>query len=262
MTKPGLFSGPADAYDRFMGRYSAPLAEAFADFAGIESGARVIDVGCGPGALTTVLVGRVGVENVAAIEPSESFAAACRERTGVEVTVAPAEAIPHPDGAFDAAMSQLVVNFLGDPPGGVREMARVVRQGGTVAACVWDYADGMAMLQAFWAAAKEIEPDRAASSDEGSAMRYRREGELAGLWEEVGLTNVRSQALEVSATYESFDDLWQPLTAGIGPAGAFTTSLDAAAQERLREALRGRVGDPPGAFELSARAWAASGTVS
>jgi SAM-dependent methyltransferase len=255
-----VFSGSATAYDRFMGRYSGPLARAFLDFAALAPGTRALDVGCGPGALTAELVSRLGLERVAAVEPSESFAAACRERTGVDVIVAPAETIPHPDGSFDATLAQLVVNFLADAPGGVREMARVVGDGGTVAACVWDYGDGMAMLRAFWDAAREVAPDLGASRDEGSVMRYRREGELAELWAEVGLAEIQAAPLEVSASYEDFDDLWQPFTAGIGPAGAFTASLDEAGQARLREALRARVGDPGGPFELSARAWAVSGT--
>ena len=135
----------ADAYDRFMGRYSILLAPSFADLAGISAGQRVVDVGCGPGALTAELVARVGPEAVAAIDPSDAFVDAMRERhPGVDVRQAAAEDLPFEDRAFDAALAQLVVHFMTDPVAGLHEMARVVRPGGVVAACVWDHAGGKA----------------------------------------------------------------------------------------------------------------------
>src|SRR3954463_15296016 len=148
------FDVAADAYDRFMGRYSTLLAPVFADFAGVRGGQRAVDVGCGPGALTAVLAARLGEEAVAAAEPSESFAAAARERhPEADVRQAAAEALPFGDDAFDVAVSQLVVNFMADPVAGLREMARVTRPRGTVAACVWDHAGGRTPLAPFWRAA-------------------------------------------------------------------------------------------------------------
>ena len=171
----------ADAYDRHVGRYGATLAAALIAFAGVEPGARALDVGCGPGALTTALAQLLGPANVCAADPSEPFAAACGSRLpGVEVVVAAAESLPFPDDVFDAALSQLVVNFLTDAVAGVREMARVTRPGGVVAACVWDYAGEMTLLRAFWDAAREIDPEGAAAVDEGSTMSWCSEGELAG----------------------------------------------------------------------------------
>ena len=134
------FDVSADAYTRFMGRYSEPLAARFADLAGVRPGQRALDVGCGPGALTAELADRLGAGEVCAVDPSESFAAAARERLpGSTVGVAAAERLPFPDRTFDAALAQLVVHFMADPVAGLREMGRVTRAGGVVGACVWDH---------------------------------------------------------------------------------------------------------------------------
>ncbi len=252
----------AEAYDRFVGRYSSELAAALTSFAGVQAGQSALDVGCGPGALTATLAGLLGPGNVTAADPSEPFVEACRRRApGAEVVVASAEALPFPDGGFDVALSQLVVNFMRDPEAGVREMARVTRRGGVVASCVWDYAGEMTLLRAFWDAAHEVEPERAAAVDEGRVMRFGRDGELADLWQSVGLEDVRAEPLTVSASYTSFEDLWWPLPHGVGPAGAFCVSLGPERQAVLHDELQRRlaVGDEP--FELTARAWAASGVV-
>jgi ubiquinone/menaquinone biosynthesis C-methylase UbiE len=149
------FRASADAYDRLVGRYGPQLASALIGFAGVEPGMRALDVGCGPGALTGALADRLGAAHVHAADPSEPFVEACRERNpGVDVVLAPAEALPFADRTFDAVLSQLVVNFMRDPEAGVREMARVTRPGGVVASCVWDYAGEMTLLRAFWDAAR------------------------------------------------------------------------------------------------------------
>jgi SAM-dependent methyltransferase len=256
------FQVSAEAYDRWVGRYASQLAPALIEFAGVGPEMRVLDVGCGPGALSAALVGRVGAANVRAVDPSEPFVEACRSRLpGLDVTLAAAEELPFADGEFDAALSQLVVNFMNDAERGVREMARVTRPGGIVAACVWDYTGEMTLMRAFWDTAREIDPDRGAAADEGAVMRWCREGELAELWGLAGLGDVRSGALTVSAGYAGFEDLWSPLPAGVGPAGAFCKSLDEEARAALHDAYRRRlrVGDEP--FELTARAWAVAGTV-
>src|SRR5215204_6938944 len=257
------FHASADAYDRFVGRYGPSLASALVGFAGVKPGMRALDVGCGPGALSAALVDQLGAASVSAADPSTPFVDACKTRLpGVDVVEAPAEALPFADGTFDATLSQLVVNFMGDPEAGVREMARVTRPGGVVASCVWDYAGEMTLLRAFWDAAREGDPARAAAADEGLVMRWCGAGELGELWEAAGLRHVRTGALVVSAAYTDFDDLWAPLPTGIAPSGAFCKSLDPDGQTELREAYRRRLGVGDGPFELSARAWAAVGVVS
>ena len=154
------FDVAADAYDRFMGRYSVLLSPQLADLAGVAAGQRVIDVGCGPGALTAELVARVGADSVAAIDPSEPFVEAARARNpGADVRLGSAEQLPFPDDTFAAALAQLVVQFMSDPAAGVGEMARVTRPGGAVVACVWDHGGGQGPLSPLWDAARVLEPN-------------------------------------------------------------------------------------------------------
>jgi SAM-dependent methyltransferase len=244
----------ADSYDRFMGRYSVPLAPQLADLAGVASGMRALDVGCGPGALTSVLVKRLGPDNVAAADPSEPFVAAAKERhPGVDVRLATAEQLPFGDDQFDAALAQLVVHFMADPVAGLREMARVTRQGGVVAASVWDLAGGRAPISPFWEAAREEDEN---AIDE-SKLAGAREGHLTDLFEAVGLRDVEETTHSVEVEHASFEEWWEPFTLGVGPAGAHFASLDPEAQDRLRERCRELLPDPP--FALAAKAWAARG---
>ena len=233
-----------------------PLAPQLADFAGIAAGQRVLDVGCGPGALTTELVGRLGPASVSAVDPSEPFVAAARERhPGVDVQRASAEELPFADDEFDAALAQLVVHFMSDPVAGVREMARVTREQGVVAACVWDLAGGAAPLSVFWEAAHELDPD---VNDE-SQMAGAREGHLEELFREAGLHAIEATALSNTVEHPSFDDWWEPYTLGVGPAGGYAASLDPKRQAELRELCREKLPEAP--FNLTFRAWAARGVI-
>ncbi len=248
--------GSADAYDRFMGRYSVRLAPSFADFAGVGPGQSVVDVGCGPGALTTELVQRLGSTAVAAVDPSEQFVTAARQRhPGVDVQHAAAEELPFADDEFDAALAQLVVHFMADPVRGLAEMARVTHRGGVVAACVWDHAGGRTPLAPFWDAVHELDPD---AMDE-SQMAGGRDGHIAELLTEIGLRQVEQTALPVSVEHATFEEWWEPFTLGVGPAGTYVTSLDLDRREELREHCKERLG--PGPFALESRAWTARGSV-
>ena len=251
------FAVAADAYDRFMGRYSRELAPRLIDFAGIEAGMRVLDVGCGAGAVAERLAERLGSELVSAADSSEPLVAACAERVpGADVRRADAEDLPWPDETFDAAVAQLVINFMRDAHAGASEMRRVVRHGGAVAACTWDYGEGMQMLRLFWDAAREVDP---AAPDEGQVMRFRTAEELEELWRAAGLDDVETGSIVVETTYAVFEDFWEPLTLGVGPAGAFCKSLEPDKRTALRDRLFARLGSPSGPFTLGARAWAVRG---
>src|SRR5712691_4841672 len=237
-----------------MGRYSAQLAPLLADLAGVRAGQRAVDVGCGPGAMTGELVERLGPEAVAAVDPSESFVLAARERhPGVDVRRATAEELPFPDGAFDAVLAQLVVHFMANPVRGLREMARVARRGGVVGACVWDHAGERAPLTAFWRAVRQLDPE---AQDE-SALAGAREGHLAELFGAAGLRLIEDSALAVQVEYASFEDWWEPFTLGVGPAGAYAGALDDLKRGELQERCRLLLPDAP--FMLHAHAWAARG---
>lgn len=250
------FTVAADAYDRFMGSWSKLLAPQLADLAEIRVGQRVVDVGCGPGALTAELVVRLGPDAVAGADPSEPFVEAARQRhPGVDIRQAPAEALPFADHSFDAALAQLVVHFMTDPLVGLREMARVTHVGGVVTACVWDFAGGRGPLGPFWEAARDLDPNVV---DE-AGLAGARQGHLVELFETTGLRGTGEVALSASREFADFDAWWEPFTRGVGPAGAYVATLPSEHQAELRDLCRSRL--PDRAFEVTARAWAARGVV-
>jgi SAM-dependent methyltransferase len=246
------FDVPADAYSRFMGRFSEPLAVQFADLAQVRDGQRALDVGCGPGALTDELVERLGAEAVSAIDPSAPFVTAIRSRfPGVDVRSGAAEQLPFPDGTFDVTLAQLVVHFMADPVSGLSEMVRVTRQGGLIAACVWDQAGYGGPLATFYRAVHDLDPG---ALDE-SELAGTREGHLVELFGAAGLKDIEPTLLTVTVGFPTFTDWWEPFTFGVGPAGAHVARLD----EVQREALRSRCEEllPPAPFEIAASAWCA-----
>ena len=248
------FSVGAGEYDRFMGKYSTPLAPLFADLAGVEPGQRALDVGCGPGALTAELVRRLGPDHVSAVDPSASFVSAAREHhPEVNVRRASAEDLPFDVGAFDAALAQLVVHFMADPVAGLREMARVTRAGGVVAACVWDHSGDRGPLSLFWQAAHDLDPEVEGESQLTGA----REGDLRKTMQAAGLHQIEERVLSVGVESPTFEDWWEPFTFGVGPAGGYVAGLDRTARERLREHCRELLPAPP--FTIGALAWAARG---
>lgn len=246
------FDVGADAYGRFMGRYSEPLAGRFVALLEPRAGQRVLDVGCGPGALTAVLTARLGSGAVAAVDPSESFVSAARTRLpDVDIRPARAEELPYPDDTFDLAVAQLVVHFMAAPEAGIAEMARVTRPGGTVAACVWDHAGGLGPVSAFWQAVRDLDPNARDESDLAGA----REGHLVELFRRAGLDRVEQTTLTVRATFADFDAWWEPFTLGVGPAGAYLARLDADHRDRLRDRCSQLL--EPAPFDIRASAWTA-----
>jgi SAM-dependent methyltransferase len=245
-----FFTAAADNYDRFMGRYSVQLGPQMSELAGVERGQRVLDVGCGPGALTAQLVARGAA--VSAVDPSPQFVAAARERNpGADVREANAEELPFEDDEFDATLAQLVVHFMADPLTGLREMARVTRTGGVVAACVWDNAGGHTPLGPFWRAVMKVDP----TGEDESLLPGTREGHLGELFREAGIRDVQESAMPVRIEHATFDEWWQPFTGGVGPAGVYLKEHPER-EDDIRELCRAELGEP---FVLETRAWAARG---
>ncbi len=253
------FQASGEAYDAFMGRYSRALASPFADAAGVVPGQRALDVGCGPGALTGVLVDRLGVANVSAVDPSPPFVAACAARhPGVDVRLGRAEDLPVDTGSHDRVLAQLVLHFLSEPLAAALEMRRVARPGGVVGACVWDFADEMEMLRLFWDAALTVD---AGAPDEARTLEFGQEGDIARLFEEAGLEDIVEGTLTVSSTYRDVEELWSGFMLGIGPAGAYCTSLPDEHRGEVRREMVRSLARGAGPFELSASArWASART--
>ncbi len=249
------FDVAADAYDRFMGRYSVQLVPQMLELAEVRSGQSALDVGCGPGALTAGLVAHLGADAVCAVDPSESFVAANRQRhPGVEVRQASAEELPFADHRFDVAVAQLVVHFMADPVAGLGEMRRVVRPGGVVAACVWDHAGGRSPIADFWRVAAALDP----GAPTEALLNGARQGHLAELLRDAGLDDVHDTVLSATVEYQTFDQWWQPYTEGVGPAGVHLASLDPDGRDALRGGCAELLGAAP--FTVTGHAWAATGT--
>jgi SAM-dependent methyltransferase len=246
--------GSADSYARFMGRFSEPLAPAFADLVELPADGRVLDVGCGPGVLTSVLVDRLGAARVDAIDPTPGFVAAARARLPeVDVREGVAEALPYADDAYAASFAQLVVHFMKDPLSGLTEMARVTEPGAPVAACVWDHGGGRGPLSLFWSVVADIDP--AATKELVSAGS--RAGDLVRLFGEAGLTDVEGGELSVTIRLESFEDWWAPYEEPAGSVGDYLATRTPDQVAELRERCRSRL--PDGPFDLTAVTWTAVG---
>jgi SAM-dependent methyltransferase len=252
-----------EAYERLMGRWSRPLAGLFVTFVSLADGDAVLDVGCGTGAITSAVAASRPSARITGVDPSATFVAHAHERARgrIRFVVGDGRQLPLMASAFDGTLSLLVLNFIPDRERAVREMIRVTRPRGTVAAAVWDYGDGMQMLRLFWDEAVARDPSIAARDERN--MPLCRRGELAGLWRAQGLEAVDEQPLTVDMRFESFDDYWLPFLEGQGPSGAYAASLSTSDRTDLEERLRRRlhVSAHGGPIVLQARAWAVKGVV-
>ena len=251
-----------DAYERYMGRWSRPLAGAFLEWLRPPATQHWLEVGCGTGALTTAIVRSCDPASVVACDPSDAFVEHARRQVTdprVSFVAAGAEAPPQRDGGFDLVVSGLVLNFLAAPEAVLTSLRHRLRPGGTVSACVWDYAAGMEFLRAFWDEAVAVDA-RAAALDEGRRFPLCSPPALQSLFDAAGLTQVSTGAVAIETRFAGFDDYWEPFLRGTGPAPAFVASLEPPARDELRERLRRRLRPgADGAIHLRARAWSVRG---
>jgi ubiquinone/menaquinone biosynthesis C-methylase UbiE len=247
-----------------MGRWSRTLALPFVQFAGVQSGDSVLDVGSGTGAVTAAVVAASPASRIVGIDSAAAYVAFARAHHAddlIRFEVGDAQQLQFADRSFTRALSLLNLNFIPDPSKALQEMLRVTQPGGSVAAAVWDYGQGMEMLRAFWDEAVAL--NREADARDERHMRFSANGELAQFFREQPLQDIASEALTVETRFSSFDDYWLPFLEKQGPAGAYVSSLRATDSEQLRLRLRRRLlADGPDApIVLRARAWAVRGTV-
>ncbi|MFB7579474.1 methyltransferase domain-containing protein [Streptomyces hydrogenans] len=251
-----------EEYERYMGRWSRLVAEEFVGWLGEgDGGGYRLDAGCGTGALTAAAAAHGRARAVVGVDRSAGFVAAARGAVPAAAgfVVADAGALPVRDGALDAVVSGLALNFLPLPDAAVAGWARAVRPGGLVAAYVWDYAGGMGFLRCFWDAAVAVDPS-AAALDEGGRFPLCRPEPLRALWSGAELVDVVVAPIEVPTVFSGFPDLWEPFLSGQGPAPGYVAALDADTRVQLREALRAALPvRPDGSITLTARAWAVRG---
>ncbi len=261
------YSNP-QAYERWMGRWSAHLAPLFVRFAGLGSPGRYLDVGAGTGVLARAIAEEFGDAEVVGIEPVASYVDHARARLRdprFRFELGDAQAIPFDNDTFDAALALLLLQEVPDAPMAVGEMRRVTRSGGCVAATQWDFRRGMPMLSLFWEAVQEVVPGERTRREAARRVSpgYSDEGALARLWEQAGLAEVEAAGLEIAMDFASFDDYWSPFLGGATPTSSYAATLSDDVRQRLAARLREKVlGDGPDRpFSLSARAWAVRGTV-
>jgi len=253
-----------DDYDYLMGRWSQVMAPLLVEFAGVRDGDNVLDVGCGTGSLSSALLESGSRVRVAGIDGSADYAEIARSNVNDDRATfeqGDAQVLPYGDDQFDACVSLLVMNFIPDATQALGEMCRVTRTGGTVAAAVWDYGDGMEMLRQLWDTASEI--DEAAVAKHEGKMPLCRPGELAALWSDNGLVDIADTGLTIPMNFTSFDDYWAPFLTGVGPSGSYVNGLEAPIQTALKERLSAKLaaGSEDAAFSMKARAWAVRGIV-
>lgn len=261
------FSNP-DAYELWMGRWSARLAPSFVEFARLPSGGHFLDVGSGTGALAAALLAGVEGGTVVGIEPSEPYVQYCRERLRDErlrFEHGDALAIPFKDESFDASLALLILQELPGAPNAVKEMCRVTRPGGCVATSQWNFKDGIPMLTLFWDTVVETIATKAAREAAAECMivDYPDEAALRHLWEDAGLTEVETKILHVEMGFSNFEDYWAPFQTGVTPSSSYCGRLSEDKREALKDCLRQKaMGEKPDRpFTLATQALSVRGRV-
>jgi SAM-dependent methyltransferase len=263
VSKPLETWNSADAYEQWVGRWSRSVAREFIRWLAVSTQLTWADIGCGTGALAACVLANCEPREVVGIDASDAFVAQARRLltdSRARFETGNATSLPWKTDSFDVSVSGLVLNFVPDYRAMTREMARITKPGGAVAAYVWDYAGGMQMMRHFWDAAIEVSP-RDAELDQAERFPLCQPERLQELFELARLRSVEVRPIDVPTMFKDFDDYWAPFLGRQGAAPTYLASLDEDVRERIREVLRSRLASTPGPIELSARAWAVKGRV-
>jgi ubiquinone/menaquinone biosynthesis C-methylase UbiE len=256
----------ATAYERLMGRWSRLLAPQFTDFAGLEEGDRILDLGCGTGSLAFALAARREPLHICGLDISETYIAHAQAQVSdprLTFRVGDAAAIDLPDDSFDRCYSLLALNFVNQPMQAVLEMRRVTRPGGVIAAAVWDFAGGLTYQRLFWDTAAALDPQ----ADQARARHYAADltwpGELEAAFTEAGTRDIVTASLTMRMVYADFADYWNPIANAQGPVGDYVKRLDPQFLSGLAGAVERAylAGRPDGPRSMTATAWAVKGQV-
>ena len=251
-------------YEQFMGRWSTPVAEKFLAWLDVPIGRKWLDVGCGTGSLTRLVLDHYQPSEIVGVDSSSEFIAHNQKlikNSSARFIVGLAQSLELETDSVDAVISGLVLNFVPEPEKALAEMIRVTKPEGKIGIFLWDYADKMQMLRTFWDAAIELD-SKAKELDEGGRFPLCQEERLESLVTEAGLREVDAKPIEVQTVFQSFDDYWNPFLGGIGPAGTYAMSLDPNDRQKLRDKLREILPvSNDGSISLIARAWAVKGKV-
>lgn len=266
VTNPGYQATDGAAYHVFLGRWTERLADALLGMLEIPPDGALLDVGCGTGSLAFAMAKRWPgrqVKGVDIAEPYVAFARAHAVSGQPAFDIADVCSLPYGDGAFAAAIAQLVLNFIPDPAAALVEMRRVIRPQGLIAATVWDFRGGLVYQRMFWDTATVLDPNAARVRDRLFSATLALPDGVPKLFAQAGLSAVRLQSVTIRMDYASFEDYWEPLHGGQGPVGVYVAQLEPELRGRIADAVRLAYlsGAPDGPRSLTATAWLTTGFV-
>ena len=261
MAEQSLNFDDSAAYERAMGRWSRAVAPTFLDWVAPPSGARWLEVGCGTGVFTELVVETSAPATVCAVDPSSAQIdhARCQPvARRADFRVGDAQALPFADGAFDVVAAALVINFIPDRPRALAEMRRVARAGGIVAGYVWDFATERSPSGPLRVGMRRFGTDVPELPGTKDSSLHA----LESLFRDAGFESVATRSIEVAQRYTGFDDFWQAQTPSYYPTTRIIAAMTAGECARLKEAVRqGLPIYADGGIEYSARAHAILGCV-
>ena len=247
------------AYEKFMGRWGSVVAKKFLNWFDIPPTRTWLDVGCGTGSLTKIILETNRPKEIIGIDSSSDFILHAQRSIIapiIKFKICQAESLNVNSKSIDAVVSGLVLNFVSQPKIAISEMLRVTKPGGKIGIFLWDYQEGMQMLRYFWDAVVELDKN-AKKFDEGIRFPLCRKGRLESLIQEIGLKHLESTAIDINTIFQNFDDYWQPFLSKVGPAPSYVMSLDQKNKQKLKEHLFKTLPiNVDGSISLTARAWA------